>query len=146
MPLPTTRVVHPSWAAHHAPVAQGAMGATCEITNGSTGGGWDPVNGATPSTPIVTYTGPCRVQYEPTAPRDADAADQAVIVRTVLVALPRAADRQQPGARVRITAVDANGHAALVGRTFTVEAANTSSLSWEQDLTCTEDATNQQTA
>lgn len=119
------------------------MNATCEITHGTTGGGWTPGGGGTAGTPVVTYTGPCRVQYDATAPRDTDAADQLTTEQTVLVAIPRGADAQREDARVRITAVDSNGPSSLVGRLFVVRSVNRSSLGWEQDLTCVDDTDNQ---
>lgn len=146
MPLPSTRVIHPDWAARHMPVVAGTMNATCVITHGHTGGGWDPTTGPTPGTPTTTYTGPCRVQYAGTAPREADAAGELVTTRSVLVVIPRDLDGvpvpvQSSGARVKITAVDANGPVGLIGQTLTVGAVNLSSLAWEQDLTCTDDQT-----
>jgi len=142
-PLQSTRVMHPQWAAHHAPVTEGTMNAACEITHGSTGGGWNPATGPTPGTPTVTYTGRCRVVYESTQPRDADAADQAVTSLTVGVALPAGSAPQSKGARVRITAVDANGPAGLVGRVLTVAAVAYPSQALDQNLTCTDDSANQ---
>ncbi len=143
VPFGSTRVVHSHWAAHHASVTEGAMGATCEITHGGTPSDWDPKIGPTPGTPAVTYSGPCRIQYAATDPRDTDAADQSVTERVVLVVLPRSAATQPEGARVRITAVDTNGLAALLGRVLTVRSVGRSSLAFEQDLTCTDDQDNQ---
>lgn len=143
MPFPSTRVIHPAWAAHHAPVAVGTMNATCTITHASTGGGWDPVTGPAAATPAVTYTGPCRVTYRDARGGDGDAADQSTSILPVLVALPLTALPQQVGARITITAVDANGPVGLAGRTLTVRDVGNSSLTFEQDLTCTDDQTNQ---
>lgn len=142
-PLASTRVMHPRWSEHHAPVTEGTMNATCEITHGSTGGGWSSTTGPTPGTPTVTYTGRCRVAYESTQPRDTDAADQAVTIRTVNIALPAGSPAQTPGARVRITAVDTNGPAALVGRVLTLDAVAYPSQAVDQNLTCTDDQANQ---
>lgn len=142
-PLPSTAVVHPRWAAHHAPVAQGTMNASCRIELGSTGGGWTPETGTTPGTPTQTYTGRCRVSYARTQPHQGDAADQLTTTSNVTVALPAGSAEQQRGARVTITAVDANGPAALVGRVLVVESVARPSLAVEQNLTCTDDQTNQ---
>lgn len=143
-PLPSTRVIHPRWASHHAPVAEGTMNATCTITNGAEGGGWEPDTGPSEGTPTQTYTGRCLVQYEQTLPRRADAADQPTSTRTVLVALPAGSTGQEAGARVKITAVDSNGPLELVGRTFTVQAVSPSSLGFQQNLTCWDDQSNQE--
>jgi hypothetical protein len=122
------------------------MNATCTITYGGTGGGWDPTTGPTPSIPTVAYAGPCRVQSTGTANREADAADQLIAQQDVLVVLPRAAAEQSVGARVKVTAVDPNGPAWLTDRVLAVRSVNRSSLAWEQDLTCTDDADNQPAA
>ncbi|RHA38736.1 DUF6093 family protein [Cellulomonas rhizosphaerae] len=143
MPFPSTTVIHPDWAAHHAGVAEGGMNATCSITHGGTGGDWDPELGATPGTPTVTYTGRCSVDYAATQARDADAADQTITSRSVLVGLPRSAAAQANGARVKITAVDGNGPHALVGRVLTVGSVAADSLTFEQLLECTDDQANQ---
>lgn len=143
MPFPSTRVIHPRFAEHHAPVSEGAMNASCTITFGGTAGDWQPGVGATPGTSPTTYTGPCRVQYASTVPRNADAADQTTTERTVLVVLPRGSAKQSAGARVTITAVDANGPAALVDRVLSVGAVGFSSIAFEQDLACTDDQANQ---
>lgn len=142
-PLTSTRVMHPRWSEHHAPVTAGTMNATCEITHGATGGGWDPATGPTSGTPTVTYTGRCRVAYDSTQPRDTDAADQVITIRTVNVALPAGSAPQGPGARLRVTAVDANGPAGMVGRVLTVEAVAYPSQTVDQNLTCTDDQDNQ---
>lgn len=142
-PLGSARVVHPGWAAHHAPVAVGTMNALCRIELGSTGGGWIPETGTTPGTPVVTYAGRCRVAYARTQPHQGDAADQVTTTSNVTVALPLGSAEQHRGARVTITAVDANGPAALVGRVLLVESVAYPSLAVEQVMTCTDDQTNQ---
>lgn len=146
MPFPSTRVVHPGWASRHAPATVDAMNATCVITHGQTGGGWDPATGPTTGTPIVTYTGPCRVGYGTREPRQVDAAGQHVTTRTVTVSIPRdhqgvPVPAQTVGARVTVTGVDANGPAALVGQVLVVTAVALPSLAWQQDLTCVDDQT-----
>lgn len=119
------------------------MGAACLITHGVTGSDWDPTTGPVIGELRVVFKGPCRVQYATTVPRHGDAAGQLITERTVLVALPRSAPTVTDGARVYITAVDDDGATHLVGRVLTVQSVNRSSLSWEQDLTCTDDHDNQ---
>lgn len=143
VPLASTRPIHRDWAQHHAPVSVGTMNATCTITYGGTAGGWDPGTGPTTGTPVMAYTGPCRVTYRDSQDNEADAADQRTSVAPVLVALPLTSLPQARGARVKITAVDANGPASLVGRVFAVETVSHSSITLEQDLACADDQTNQ---
>ena len=145
MPFDSTRVIHPDWSGHHMPVTEGAMGATCTITTGGAGG-WDPDTGPTPGTPTTLYTGRCRVQAQANAAAERDAADQLVTVSTYLVALPASCPGVpvgDQGAKVTITAMDANGDQALIGAVLTVQSNPTASLRWERDLTCTLDQTNQ---
>lgn len=145
MPFPGTTVIPAGWAAHHKPVTEGAMGATCRITTGGAGG-WDPINGNTPGTPTVLYAGKCRVQAQATTPTTGDAAGQLVTQHAYLVAITAdspVVPAGDAGAKVEIVTVDANGDAALVGRILTVSDARYSSLRWERDLTCIDDHTNQ---
>ena len=144
MPFSATQVIHPRWAAHTEGFAEGTWNAACNVEDGHTGGGWDPVDGATPSVPNVTYTGRCRVRYDAAQPRVADAADQPIGTRVVTVALPRDSVRDlSPNARVRITTVDANGPQRLVGRVLAIEAVAYTSHAVEQLLTCRDDQANQ---
>lgn len=143
VPLPSTRPIHPGWADHHRPTSDASMNATVTITNGLTGGGWDPTNGPTEGVPIVTYTGRARITYEPVRPGTADAVGQDITTRTVTVALPRDAAEQAEGARIHVDAVDANGPTGLVGRDLTVGSTAYSSHALEQVLTATDDQTNQ---
>ncbi|PZR55227.1 hypothetical protein DNL40_02330 [Xylanimonas oleitrophica] len=143
MPLDSTRPIHPDWAAHHTATTQGSMNAVVTITQGSTGGGWDPVTGPRPSIPIQTYTGPARITYQALDAGIRDAAGQDVTVREVTVALPRPAAAQAIGARIRVDAVDANGPTALVGREYTVTSAPYSSHALEHVLTAVDEQNNQ---
>lgn len=146
VPFDSTRVIHPDWAQHHMPVTEGAMGATCTIATGGAGG-WDPTTGPTTTgMPTTLYTGPCRVQAQANAASERDAAGQLVTVSTYLVALPASSPGVpvgDQGAKVTITAMDANGDQALIGKVLTVQSNPTASLRWERDLTCTLDQTNQ---
>ncbi|ACZ29572.1 hypothetical protein Xcel_0533 [Xylanimonas cellulosilytica DSM 15894] len=144
MPLDTTHPVHPDWAAHYQPVSQRTMNATVTVTDGTTGGGWDPVTGPIPDAPVVVYTGKARVAYKPVRAEDRDAAGQRVTVRDVTVAVDRdACPELATTARVKVTAVDANGPAALAGRTLAVQSTAWPSHALEQVITCTDDQTNQ---
>lgn len=143
VPFASTRPIHPDWARRHAPTSRGTMNAECEITRGGTAGGWNPDTGPTAGTPARTYTGLCRVTYRDSQSGEADAADQQTSTAPVTIALPLDSPAQARGARVKITAVDANGPASLVGRVFTVETISHSSITLEQLLACTDDQTNQ---
>lgn len=144
-PFPSTKVVHPRFAEHHAPVTEGAMTATCEVAV-HTAGTWNPTDGSVPGDKTVLYTGPCRVQALSNQPADSDAAGQPTTGHTYLIVLPM----DQPtipagdaGAKVTVLTVDTNGDAELVSRVLTVRDVKYSSLRWERDLTCTDDLTNQ---
>lgn len=144
MPFDTTTVIPAGWSEHHRPVTEGAMGATIRLeTPGNST--WDPITGATDGTPVVVWTGPARVQQQATAPAARDAAGQLVIATTYLVVIPQ--DAPTPAVdttTVVVTAVDANGDPDVVGRRLIVRSVETGSLTWERDLTCEYDQTNQE--
>lgn len=60
MPLPSTRVIHDRWSAHHRPTATGAMTATCVITRAATAGTTGLDGTWTPGPRTTIYTGACR--------------------------------------------------------------------------------------
>ena len=143
MPLASTRVIHANWAAHHRPVAQGAMTAECTISSLGTLSGWDPVTGPTPALPpVVLYTGPCRVQSRVARAGEADAAGQPVTRRPYLVAIPAVSADIPVTARVHMDACTGDTH--LVGKTLTVGDVVYAAERFERDLTCTLDLTNQE--
>ncbi|MFC8732177.1 DUF6093 family protein [Luteimicrobium sp. NPDC057192] len=144
MPFDTTTVIPPTWSEHHRPVTEGAMSATIRLENPGESG-WDPVNGSTPGTPTVLWSGLARVQQNDTQSGQADAVDQDVALTTYLVVIPK--DAPQPTADVTsvvITGNAENGDPDLVGKRFTVRSVETGSLTWERDLTCELDQTNQE--
>lgn len=143
MPLASTRVIHANWSTHHRPVAEGAMTAQCTITSPGTLSGWDPVTGPTAAIPpVVLYTGPCRVQANPSRVGEADAAGQPITRRPYLLAIPAVSDDIPVTARVLITACTGDTH--LAGKTFTVSDVVYASERFERDLTCILDLTNQE--
>ncbi len=119
------------------------MGATVTITHGTTGGGWDPETGPLPETPNLTYQGRAALSYDPKQLAQADAADQPITIRTVLVSLPRSAAPQTPGARVHVDFVDANSPASLVDRTLTIQADSPTSEGFDVTYVALDDQTNQ---
>lgn len=98
MPFDTTRVIHPDWSKHHAPVAAGGMNATVQIFNPADDtDGWDPVkeeNTLIHGTPV--YDGPARVQ-ELNRPDRATQADQEVTEHQYLVQLVMDASHIETG-------------------------------------------------
>nr|WP_242496519.1 DUF6093 family protein [Xylanimonas protaetiae] len=126
------------------PVSEGSLNCTVSVTDGSTGGGWDPVSGPLPDAPVVVYTGRARVTYKPVRAEDRDAAGQQVTVRDVIVAVPRdACPELAATARITVTAVDGNAPATLAGRVLAVQSTAWSSHALEQVITCTDDQSNQ---
>lgn len=152
MPLPSTQVFHPEWAARVAPTNASTFNVAVKLTTPGGGGGWDPDTGPTPDTPIELFSGPARLTYEPTQGRDADAAGQRVSSRRAKFTLTREALSGTPletnpglnGVRVEVTArLTPNAPADLVGRVFYVETASWSSHTWELLLDAIDDQTNQ---
>lgn len=142
-PFAGTRVVHPSWAAHHRPTAHGTMTATCTIGTGGAGG-WDPVTGpSVPEFPTTLYTGPCGVLPLARGERTGDAAGQNVTDHPYAVAITATAGEIPKGARVRIDTCPDDTQ--LVGKVLTVAETQFASLRFERDLLCDLDPANQPT-
>lgn len=144
VPFPSASVFHPDWAAHAAPVSEGAMNATVTIRTAGDDE-WDPTTGpGTGTDGPLTYTGRARITYEVVRGYgDRDAVGQDVTTRVTTVALPRTASEQPSGARLTVDAVDGNGPAELIGRVLTVDSTGWSSYSIEQVLTARDDQSNQ---
>ena len=54
MPFPSTRVIHRDFSAHHQPVAEGRMTATCRVEKPGIGTTWESVHESTvPAAPTV---------------------------------------------------------------------------------------------
>lgn len=145
MPLPGTRVIHPRWAEHHRPVAEGGMTATVSLRlPGATAtGAFDDDTGNTPTAPHAPYhTGPARIQAMSTRAQEALAAEQQVTTLAYLVSVEwdAATGEQDVAAKhlVHVDAVDANGDPTLVGRDLVVQEVVHGSLVFERDLICTD--------
>ena len=141
-PFATTRVIHPLWAEHHRAVVAGTLTGTCTISGPGTAGTWTPTGGpGTPAVPSPIHAGPCRVQATANQPRTADAADQDVTTPLYLVVIDRDAPMIPVGSVVHIdTSPD---DPTFAGMDLTVRSESHGTLTWERDLTCTLDLSNQ---
>ena len=135
-----TRVIHPSWEAHHRPVAVSSMNAWADIVlPGEPGGYPDFID--EPGT-VLSGRVPVRVQSLKRAGR-ADAQGELVDTGDVLVTLPvdRWPDDTQvtdQGPHVVVTAYQ-DGYAGdpdLIGRRLRIQRMDHSSYLWERDLYC----------
>lgn len=140
VPFDGSAVIHPDWQAHHAPVAAGTHRATCTITNGATGAGWDPVGGDTPGTPTQVYSGPCRVEDLSRSVAARDVAGQTVAPYPYLVAIALDAADIPVGARVTVTADPDDPR--LVGKVLIVDAPSYGDSRFERVMGCTLDPGN----
>jgi hypothetical protein len=133
MPLdsPAAGPIHPSWSAHHRPVAAGLMTAACTIAGAGGDGTTDADGDWTPGAGTPIYTGPCRLQALTTNERVEVAGETQTTVRRYLVAIEHDAGEIEVGAMVTITAaVDAEA----VGMTLRVVDVRYGSEQWERDL------------
>lgn len=89
MPLPNTRMIHPRWQGHHAPVVVGGMEARVRLSRPAGLGTRNPATGKTPEVgPRIYYEGPARVQNRGgVSPAASDAARE-VATGNYLVAVP----------------------------------------------------------
>lgn len=145
-PLPGGRLIPTGWAAHHEPVARATMTATVALQVTGTAGGWDPTTGPNPGTTTTTlWAGPARIQRADTQQGDTTAAGQDITGAAYLVTLPKTAPAPQVGTRVKVTTPGPNADPHMAGTVLTVRSVTTGSLTWELDLLCELDETNQET-
>ena len=134
MPLPSTRLIHPRFEAHHRPVADGQATATCRVERPAQQPVWDDVAGKNVyPPPTLLYDGPCRYQYLSAAGQPV-VADTTTPLADVRVTLPVGSVVYQANDLVTLTATATNPD--LVGRTLAVTAVSGSSISWQRDLVC----------
>lgn len=140
-PLRGTVVFHPSFQAHHAPVAEGGMTSTCTVTdpNAPTGKVFDSSTGQTTAGPAApTFISPCRVQLQASIRENPlDTVGQEVAAPPYLVQLPATAPDVQEGWRVRITSSPDDPQ--MVGRALTVRTVTYGSQRITRDLYCVDE-------
>lgn len=134
-------VIPADWSGHHRGVLDGTRTATVALRPpGGTPGVFDPATGTKPNTPFPTYyTGTARIQVLDAGEQDRVVAEQQVSTLGYAVTLDHEVSGIELGHLVRITEVDDNGDATLVGRDLTVESIERGSLHWERRLLCTDD-------
>lgn len=138
MPLSGGRVIPAGWSAHHRPVSESAMTATCRVEVPGTPGAFDDDTGyRTASTPTVLYEGKARVMVN-FRPQSANLAEQDTSTQRYTVAIPNSGPTIPYAAVVVVTATK---NPRLLGRAFYVESAAISSENFEQVLTVIETAT-----
>lgn len=139
-PLPSTRVVHPRWAAKHGAVSDDAMNTQIRILAG-TRTDWTPETGPIETAAEVLYAGPARVSYDLDRPFTKDNADQVTTTSVILVALPRDVVLSRlpgSGMTVKVDSVDANGLPEFVQSTLRILKARHSGLSFGIVMDCSE--------
>lgn len=106
---------------------------------------YNPTTGLTADPePDVIYEGLARIQVKTSLDKTANAADQAVTSRDYLVSVPQTTTDIPVGARpARLQVTGCLGDSGLVGRVLTVIDVAFGSESWQRDLTCRDDLTNQ---
>lgn len=116
------------------------MTAVCTIRlPGAVQGPWNATTGQYTSTPHAPYyTGPCRVQ-QLHQPNEVSAGEQRVSTHDYLVPVPAAVTAVELGHILTVTAGGPDLDPSLIGRLLTVTDIQRGSLTWERDLTCTDD-------
>lgn len=144
MPLPSTRVIHARYAAHHRPTVAGTFNAECVITMPPAAAGtWSSTTGAVTETDaVVLFEGPCRIQAEPATTGQADAAGQSVTARRYDVQLDCDVDipAGEDGALLTITTCEQD--LLLAGRGMRVVELQVGSVRWARFLTVRDDLSN----
>jgi hypothetical protein len=133
MPRPNSPVIPDGWEAHHRPVAEATMTATCTVAR-VLAGTFNGVEGKSAyPTPSNIYTGACRVQAASRFALLAQAGEKPTTTRHYLVSIPLSATQPQVNDLVTVTAAT---DAALVGLRLIVTDIKGGSLVWERDLVC----------
>lgn len=138
MPLPSTRVFHRDWEAHHRPVAEGAMTGSGYFTRASTDKVFNTTTGKS------TYAAPTAVYgsaEEPVPLRVVrDGVDTTVAIgqrevtkRSYLVTVPVTAPELRAGDEVHVVAA---GDPHLPGEPLWVTDVRFGTQVWERDLIC----------
>lgn len=133
-PLSTTRVIHRDFSAHHQPVAEGTMTATCRVERPAIGTHWDPVTESTVPNPpdVLISSSICKVQeYMRAAGKDQ--VGQQVVERRYRVSLP--ADVAPIDVKCHVVFL-ASSDAALATRTFYVDDVQYATERFERVLIC----------
>lgn len=136
------RVIPTDWSAHHQPAVLGTMTAAVAIRHpGGTPGAFDEETGERGTTQHDPhYTGQARIQAQPVIGTDRTTGEQKVTVAGYLVVVSRdASAATQVDDVLKVTAVDANGDPALVGRELRITGVAYGALTWERDLTALDD-------
>lgn len=139
------------WSAHHRQILDGTRGATITLRRpGGTQGEFDEETGTRPTTPHAPYYGDgatepnARLQVLPSDEQEQTAGEQEITTLGYAVMLDHALTGMQLGDLCKITAVDDNGDAWLVGRELTVTSIESGSLHWERRLLCTDNLETQE--
>jgi hypothetical protein len=137
MPLKGTRVIHPSFQQHHAPVAEGAMTATVNLLDPSLPAEttYDRATGQTtvvPASPAFSRV-PARVQRLSGRADPSDAVAQDVLQPPYLIAVPYPLKAEE-GWIVHV--LECPDDPELAGRRYTVQQVAYGSARIERDLFC----------
>lgn len=131
------RVIPLDWSAHHRGILDDTRDATVTLRRpGGTGGTFNRTtgqyDGQTPN--VAYYTGLARIQVLPAIQQETQAAEQELSTLAYAVMLDDAIGSIQLDDLVKVTAMDDNGDAALVGAELQVSAVEGGSLHWERRL------------
>lgn len=133
-PLPSTRVIHPRFEAHHTPVATGTMTGEVQVTRVDNVGTRSAVTGKTEyADPVVIYTGPARIQETAAdGVQSATIGDRNATRVSYLITIMRSAGV----VLARDVVTVRNPKLGLNEVSFVVRNATRGTLLWETDLRC----------
>jgi hypothetical protein len=135
MPRPGSRVIPGGWEAHHRPVAEATFTAAITFKRPNGAPVFDSTKGETTQPTVTIYSGSCRIQELPREHTTIAAAER-ITWRRYRVSLTIAAT----GLRLDdVGTVDAANDPSLIGRGLRVIDVERGSLTFQRDLTCTDD-------
>jgi hypothetical protein len=136
---PGTRVIPDDWGERHAPAANQAHTATCEIRGPDALGPFDPNTGAYDVEPgPLRYSGTCRVQRAERQAIEGLVSEQELPAVAYEVSIDRGATAVQRRDLVKITLSE---DAQLTGQSFPVVAVIVGSMQISRILYCLDDLT-----
>jgi len=137
VPLSNTQVISTRFEAHHAPVANAVMTATCTVTRQTAATGYDDITGrSTYPAATTVYTGQCRVQRASTRRLIApEVGERHLPQRPYQVSMPLTAPVLQVDDIIEVTdAIDTD----FIGTRMAVTDVMGGSVVWQRDYTAEE--------
>lgn len=138
MPRPGTQLIPPGWEAHHEPVAELQMTATCEVRRPSSAATFNSTSHKSDyPVPTVLLTSKCRIQRFPMrGGADQPIGGRSVTIQRYQVNLPRDVT-PIPRVNDQVVVTDSTDP-TFAGLVLRITEVRSGTLRWQRDLVCAE--------